>query len=285
MLARRLDLPEGSTGPLRLLGGLQVNTGVLGFGGLSGLHLAPDLTLTSISDRGRFAQMRLALDEGGRPQGLSLLRSGPLRDGAGRPLAGTNGDAEALVGLPDGSWLIGFERRHRIQQHRDLAGPGREVPPPPGLQRSPRNAALESLTVLADGRWFALSEGLAPPDTPADRQGWIGRPGGWQRISYRPAPRLDPVDAAALPDGGALVLERGFSLLGGFAGRLVRLAPSAWSAPVLQGEELLRFAAPLPVDNYEGVAVLPWRGRLLVAVISDDNESILQSTILLLFTL
>jgi hypothetical protein len=102
MLARRLDLPEGSTGSLRLLGGLQVNTGVLGFGGLSGLHLAPDLILTSISDRGRFAQMRLALDEGGRPQGLSLLRSGPLRDGAGRPWQAPMGMRRRWSGFPTG---------------------------------------------------------------------------------------------------------------------------------------------------------------------------------------
>ncbi|MGX9962255.1 esterase-like activity of phytase family protein [Roseomonas sp. F4] len=253
---------------------------------MSGLHLAPDLTLTTISDRGRFAEMRLALDQAGRPLGLSLLRRGSLRDGAGRALPpGHTADAEALARLPDGSWLVGFERWHRIRRYRDLDGPGLHVPTPPGLEASPRNAALESLAVLADGRWLALSEGLAPPGAPGDRQGWIGGPQGWQRLSYRPAPGLEPVDAAPLPDGGALVLERGFSLFGGFSGRLVRLRPQAWAAPVLIGEELLRFAAPLPIDNYEGVAVLPWQGRLLVAVISDDNESLLQATILLVFTL
>jgi hypothetical protein len=39
----------------------------------------------------------------------------------------------------------------------------------------------------------------------------------------------------------------------------------------------------MPVDNYEGVAVLRHQGRLLVGVISDDNENRLQRTLLLLF--
>jgi hypothetical protein len=260
---------------------------VLGFGGLSGLHLAPDLTLTAVSDLARFAQMQLALEPDLRPSGLTLLRTGRLGDGAGRPLArGYTGDAEALARLPDGTWLVGFERWHRIRAYAQLDGPGRQVPAPPGLERSPANAALESLAVLSDGRWLALSEGLSVQDGQA---AWIGGPDGWLALGYRPALGHVPVDAAGLPDGGALVLERAFGLLGGFATRLVLLSKADLAAPVagelLQGEELLRLAAPLPVDNYEGVAVLRHQGRLLVAMVSDDNENRLQSTLLLLFEL
>lgn len=270
---------------MRLLGGLRINTGVLGFGGLSGLHMTPDLMLTVISDLGRFAEMKLTLNDSGRPRGLELLRSGPLRNARGQPVSGPWRDGEALARLPDGSWLIGFERRHRIQRHWRLDGPGELVAPPPGLEGSPSNSALESLAVLPDGRWLALSEGLAAPE--GGRMGWIGQPGRWRRFAYGPAAGHVPVDAAALPDGGALVLERSFGLLAGFAGRLIRLSPAALGAAadgaLIEGQSLLALVPPLPIDNYEGVAVTEREGRLVVALVSDDNESFLQRSLLLLF--
>ena len=139
--------------------------------------------------------------------------------------------------------------------------------------------------MLPDGRWLALSEGLAAPE--GGRMGWIGQPGRWRRFAYGPAAGHVPVDAAALPDGGALVLERSFGLLAGFAGRLIRLSPAALGAAadgaLIEGQSLLALVPPLPIDNYEGVAVTEREGRLVVALVSDDNESFLQRSLLLLF--
>ncbi len=291
-LARPIGLPAlPPTAPLRLLGGLRVDTGQLGFGGLSGLHLAPDLTLTVISDLSRHAAMRLALDSDLRPTGLTLLRHGPLRDGAGHPLPrGHAGDAEALARLPDGTWLVAFERWHRIRAYGDLDGPGRYVEAPPGIERAPANGGLESLAVLADGRWIAMAEELPPGLDSSVTTGWIrGAAGGWRPFGYRPAPDHVPVDLAALPDGGVLVLERSFSLFRGFSGRLARLSAAQIADPrpgmAVQAATLLPLTAPLPTDNYEGLAVLDHDGRLLVAMISDDNENRLQETLLLLFEL
>src|SRR4051812_34274904 len=61
-------LPAGSR--LEALGGLQLNDDVLGFGGLSALHIGDDLRLTAISDVGHWVTARLVLREG-RPQGLA----------------------------------------------------------------------------------------------------------------------------------------------------------------------------------------------------------------------
>jgi hypothetical protein len=280
------DLPAGSV--LRPLGGLEISPALLGFGGLSGLHIAPDLTVTVVSDVARFAEFTLVLDAHSRPLRLVLHRAGHLRDGAGRPLPrGHASDAEALARLPDGSWLIAYERWHRIRRHATLDGPGTYVEAPPGLGRAPANGGLESLAVLADGRWLALAEDLALPEAPGLTAGWLGGPGAWTPIGWRPAPGMQPVDAAPLPDGGALVLERGFSFFGGFSARLTRVAATELAAvragSVLEGEEILSFAPPLPVDNYEGVAVVRHQGRQLVGIVSDDNENRLQRTLLLLF--
>jgi hypothetical protein len=275
---------------MRPLGGFEIDRAQLGFGGLSGLHIAADLTVSAVSDLGWFAQFALTLDARLRPQALALLRSGRLRDGAGQPLPrGHVRDAEALARLPDGSWLVAFERWHRIRRYRDLDGPGRYIEAPPGISQAPLNAGLETLAVLADGRWLAMAEDLPVPDQPGVTAAWLGRPGGWIRFGWRPGRAMNPVDAAPLPDGGALVLERGFSWIGGLSVRVVRLGAAALDAArpgaVLEGEEILRIAAPLPLDNYEGIAVARHAGRLLVGIVSDDNQSRLQRTLLLFFEL
>jgi hypothetical protein len=280
------DLP----GPLRPLGGLVIDAAALGGGGFSGVHLAPDLTLTLISDRGHWAEARLLLD-GLTPVGLHPLRHGPLRDEAGKPIPrGFAADAEALARLPDGTWLVAFERRHRIRAYRRLDGPGSYVAAPPGLEAAPANGGLESLAVLPDGRLFAIAETFTPPDRPELRHAWLGAPGRWMPLYWQPAPGFHPTDAAILPDGSALVLERRFSLLGGFAAKLMRTAPAAIrtarEGTVLSGETMLTLNdAPVPAENWESIAVTRYGNETLVALISDDNESILQRSLLLLFAL
>jgi hypothetical protein len=278
------DLP----GPLRPLGGLVLAPDMLGGGGFSGVHLAPDLTLTLISDRGHWAEARLVLD-GLTPIGLQPLRHGPLRDEAGKPIPrGFAADAEALARLPDGTWLVAFERRHRIRAYRRLDGPGAYVAAPPGLEAAPPNGGLESLAVLPDRRLFTIAETFTPPDRPELRHAWLGAPGRWTPLYWQPAPGFHPTDAAILPDSRALVLERRFSLLGGFSARLVMTAPdalrSAREGAVLRGETILMLNdAPLPSENWEAVAVTRLGDQTLVALISDDNESVLQRSLLLLF--
>ncbi|WP_161993634.1 esterase-like activity of phytase family protein [Muricoccus nepalensis] len=285
-LTRPESLPEGFPDPLaglplRPLGVVAVDTERLGADGLSGLHVAPDLTLTAISDRGRWCQARLLLSPEGAPLGLEAPRSGPLRDIAGRPFQGFLGDAECLAALPDGSWLVGFERLHRIQRYRHLDGPAEPAPSPPGLAQWPGNGALESLGVLPDGRWLAIAESERPPGDEGARVAWIGGPRAWRRFAYRPAPGHDPSDLCPLPDGGALVLERHAAFPEGFSARLTRLPPLPDRPGTLEGELVARLAPPLPSDNWEGVSAFRHRGRDLVAVVSDDNQLFFQRTLLM----
>lgn len=279
-----LPLPEApQEGRLRLLGGLQIDRVALGFGGLSGAHLAPDLTLSLVSDVGRFAEMRLEVDAGLRPRALHLQRQGPLRDAADNPLTDHWRDAEALARLPDGTWLVAFERRHRIRRYRRLDGPSAAAAIPPGLDAAPFNGGLESLAVLPDGRWLAMAEFLPGPE-PGTTQAWIG-PTPWRPFAYRPAAGLAPVDAAALPSGDVLVLERGFTILGGFVARVALVAAATLRGPagVVAGTEILRLEDPLPAENWEAIAVARISGRTLVALVSDDNERAFQRSLFLLF--
>ncbi len=276
--------------PLRGLGGFELDAARLGAANLSGIHLDNDLVATMVDDRGRWAQARIELREGIAHR-LVPIASGPLRDGAGRPLSrGRAADAESLARLPDGTWLVGFERWHRLRAYRRIDGPGGYVDAPPGLDRAPLNGGLEALALLADGRLLAITEELAPPGAPALRQAWIGRPGHWMPLAWQPEPGFVPVDAAGLPDGGALVLERRFTLLTGFAARLVRVPAPALAAAreggVLAGAPILRLdGGALPAENWEGVAVARHGGRTIVALVADDNGSLLQRSLMLLFEL
>lgn len=80
------------------------------------------------------------------------------------------------------------------------------------------------------------------------------------------------------------MLERDFSLFGGFRGRLARLPAQALAGTgVLHADTLLRFPGDAPADNWEGVAVARQPHRLLVALISDDNERTAQRSMILLY--
>ncbi|WP_159349930.1 esterase-like activity of phytase family protein [Roseomonas harenae] len=272
----------GAETPLRPLGTMAINTAVLGADGLSGLHVGPDLTLTTIADRGRWCQARLVLAPDGRPLRLEAPRSGPLRDIASRPLPrALLSDAECLAALPDGSWLVGFERLHRIWRYRRLDGPAEPVRVPAEFRRAPSNGALESLGVLPDGRWLAISEAQLAPGDDTARMAWVGGPGGWQRFAYRPAPGHYPSDLCPLPDGGALVLERHFTPFEGFSARIRRLPPIPAAPGLMEGQEVAHLAPPLPSDNWEGISAFRYNGRDLVAVVSDDNSMLFQRTLLM----
>lgn len=267
-----------------------LDTGEWGFGGFSGLHLAPDLTVTAISDVGHWWRAPLLMRDG-QLAGVGTIRHGPLRDAAGVALPGSPlGDAECLARLANGDWLVGFERRHRILRYRDLAGPGVPFDTPPGLTGSPNNGGLEALTLLRDGRLLAISEALPGPAGPTSRMAWFGSHAGartrWTPTSYIPVAGMDPTDAAALPDGGALVLERSFSLFRGFKARLARIAPEGLqpNAP-LMAETWLDLPSDAAAENWEGVAVTRHGGQVLVALMSDDNQSRLQQSLLLLYAM
>lgn len=275
LLAAALALPacaSARSARLATLGVIEMDTAPWGFGGFSAVHLATDLTVTMVSDRGRWWQAPLRL----APLGFGSARHGPLLDAAGRPLRGREGDAEALVRLPDGTWLVGFERNHRIQRHARLDGPALPFPAPSGLAEAPANGGLEALALLPDGRLLAIGES---PGTRA----WIGRDGAWEERRYQPGANLLPVDAAALPGGGTLVLERDFSLLGGFRGRLAHVADPA--APVLAGETWLEMPGDIPAENWEGVAAARTREGALVVLVSDDNQSPFQRSLFAVFRL
>jgi len=54
---------------------------------------------------------------------------------------------------------------------------------------------------------------------------------------------------------------------------------------VVRGREIARLETPLVHDNIEGVAVTREGGRTTIWLVSDDNQSMMQRTLLLKFRL
>jgi hypothetical protein len=273
-------------GPFAFKGALALSGQERGFGGLSGLLIEPDGRLLAVTDQAHWFSARMERDEGGMLTGLADAALSPIRDGNGAPLRpGRTGDSESLARLADGRLLVGFERWHRIRAFASPEARGVFFPNPHGITTLPANAGLEALTVLEDGRLLAIAEATGPDGTaPA----WLGTGDGtaWDQRRYRPGPDLAPVDAAGLPGGGALVLERRVSLLTGFTCRIAWLPPASLAAPVLAPVELAAISPPLLSDNFEGIAVARRDdGTLDVALVADDNFSLFQRSILMLLRL
>ena len=277
-------------GDLRYRGGLVLAADRRGFGGLSAIDVSDDgARLLAVSDNGDWFTLALSYGADGDLATAAGVTSGRLTNPAGRPLGGKgDSDAEGLARRADGDLVVSFERDHRL-----LAYPRGEPPfgrpptalaRPPGLEQAPRNSGAEALTALGDGRLLVFAEDLSIGHIGA---AWIGDGRTWLRLNYRLTPPFEPTGAALLPDGDVLVLERSFSLLGGIVIRLVRVAPGDLVPGLLVvGREVARLQPPLTVDNFEGVAARRGpAGETLVYLVSDNNFSALQRTLLLMFEL
>jgi len=105
-------------------------------------------------------------------------------------------------------------------------------------------------------------------------------------LAYRPPAGFKATDAALLPDGRLLVLNRRADWLEGAGAALTVIEPaSVRPGAVLEGREIARLQWPLIVDNMEGLSITRENGRTIVWLVSDDNFNPLQRTLLLKFAL
>jgi hypothetical protein len=281
-----------SVGRLLWRGGLSMKANSPSFGGWSDLHVTADgHILTSMSDEGSWFTATVDYDAKGNLAGLSNGQIGKLLGLDGQPLVDkTEADAEGMARLPDGSWLVSFERHHRLWRYPTLTSTPVPFDGPAEIGRQPKNGGIEALTALADGTVVAISEEYSV--RPGTLMGWIGRPaaGGryeWHTFEYAEIADFHPTAITLLPDGSFATIERAFDLVRGVRCRVMRFdAAQLKPGGIVRAEELAWLASPYAVDNLEGLAVTKGtRGETLLWLISDDNFNPLQRNILLLFEL
>jgi hypothetical protein len=274
---------------LTLLNAFELRSRDPRFGGLSGLSIGADGKLYAVSDRGYWIAARMNFDAEHRLIDLTEWNIQPILSTSGSPVAHPLADAEALARAPDGSFLVGFEQRHRIWRY--AAPPATfsslplPIPVPPELADAPPDGGLESVTVLPDGKILAIAEQFANAD--GTFKGWLLQDHYFAELSYRPSNGFFATDCTALKNGDVLVLERRYMSLGIFSARLKLVkAKNIQPGARLVGEELLRLQSPLEVDNFEGLTVQedPITGTTIY-IISDDNYNPLERTLLFQFRL
>lgn len=287
--------PETNFGRLEFLGGLVMKSQDSAFGGWSSIRLRPDQTqFVGVFDDGEWIAGALVRDAAGRLAGLADVDISPMLSKSGKPDARKEKmDAEGLAFRP-GEVLVSFERAHRV-----------DVYPDPGFQRSSPKRTLSKL--IPDARLKA-NKGLetivvAPANGPL-----AGAPvvvaeeslnaAGDNYAAVLDGPRkgifyvrrqgsFDISDGTFLPNGDLVLLERSFSLLQGIAMRLRLIrADDIKPEATVDGEELMTADSRFQIDNMEGVdAYLAADGSTHLILVSDNNNSFLQSNLMLEFRL
>jgi hypothetical protein len=287
------DASRRQFGFLQFRGGLVLTSPYAEFGGISAMRVAADgASFIALSDRGRWLRGRILYD-GTVPVGIADAQMAPMLSADGLPLAARGWyDAESIA--DDGGTLyVGIERVNRIVSFdfgKDgLAARGEPITVPPGVRTLPRNKGLEALVFVGTGRLGGTLIGIS--ERGLDRAGnlrafLMGGPTPGDFTVKRSAD-FDVTDAALLPSGDLLLLERRFGWTRGLAVRIRRLAIAAIEPGALADGPVL-FEADLgkQIDNMEGLSVHRGAGgEIILTLISDDNFSPLQRTLLLQFTL
>jgi hypothetical protein len=155
---------------------------------------------------------------------------------------------------------------------------------PPEIARAPANGGMEGIASLPDGRLLILTEEFENPD--GSFKGWLMEAEKAIELSYTPARGFHVTDCAALDNGDVLVLERRYIPLGILSARITVVEGSHLQAGAkLVGKELLKLEQPLATENYEGIAVQRTSKGTIIFIVSDDNYSSFQQTLLLQFLL
>jgi hypothetical protein len=219
------------------------------------------------------------------------------------PLLGPDGQRAKDMGLWDAESIalagntayVGIERNHTVLAfdiNRDgLTARGQFRRLPDFVRRWPRNRGIEAMGVMPPGSAYAgrligLSERSS--DTSELIEGFVMQPDGDEsfRFLLKRSDGFDVTDLDFLPNGDLIVLERFFSPLRGVAMRLRRIKTAEIKAHASVDGEVLLVAdgGAFHVDNMEGLSIHKTiRGDTVFTLLSDDNYSVAQRTLLLQF--
>ncbi|CAN5287167.1 esterase-like activity of phytase family protein [soil metagenome] len=285
-------------GALEFRGGLDLDSSNRDFGSWSGIDFAAaGKKFYAIADSGYWLRARL-VEKDGALVGIEQAAIAPMLDKNGTRLAGKrNSDAEGLrVVLRNGreTALVSFEQVPSVAQfaaNPDLALARRsDIRLPAFVNNIKRNAGLEALAVApANGPLAGAVVVIAEKslDDAGNHRGFILSGPAAGTFTIRRSDDFDVTDATFLPNGDLIVLERHFAFADGLGMRIRRI-PGDTIRPgaLLDGAALIRSAEFEQIDNMEGIAARTGpNGETLLTVISDDNHSLLQRTILLQFAI
>ena len=226
--------------------------------------------------------------------GLADVEAAPMLGADGKPITARGWFDTESIALDGSLVYIGLERVNQILKFDFAKGGtrsrGEAIAVPPPMRKLPYNKGLESLVMVPKGlplagTLIAISErGL---DSDGDIVGFlIGGPTPGD-FAVRRSNDFDISDAVLLrlgrpPDPGAQVLA-----VDGVGIRIRRIAlKSLVRGATVDGPSIFEADLGNEVDNMEGIdAHVTPEGDTVLTMISDDNFSMIQRTLLLQFTL
>jgi hypothetical protein len=279
-------------GALEFRGGLVLTSRNPAFGGISGIHVEPDGEhFIAITDKGSWLRGRIVY-QNGRPARIADAEMAPILGSDGRPLAARGWfDTESLTER-DGVFYIGIERVEqivRLDYRRDgFKARAEPIKVPADFKSFRYNRSLECLAAPPQGSPLA-GELIVVTERSLDAGGnlrsFLLDGDRVTRFSVKRTDDFDVSDCAILSPGDLLLLERRFSLMRGVAMRIRRLPLASLRADALvDGRPIIEADLGYQIDNMEGIAVhRTASGETIITLVSDDNFSIIQRSLLLQF--
>jgi hypothetical protein len=287
------DPSRRTFGMLEYRGGVVLTSPFREFGGISAIRMAPDGEgFIALNDRAWWLRGSITYD-GRRPTGIKDAWMAPILGSDGRAITARRWYDTEAIGQDGGTLYVALERVHRILRFdygkSGLLARGRLVDVPPAMRKLPANRGVEALVHMPKGTplggtLIAISEAGLNGGT--DHVAFlIGGPrAGTLTIKRRDS--FSITDAALLPGGDMVILERYFGWTSGLFIRIRRLAAAdIWPGATLDGTVLFEADLGQQIDNMEALGVHVSNGQTVLTMVSDDNFSVLQRTMLLQFTL
>lgn len=300
-------------GELTFVAGFHLTSDEKRFGGLSGIDLRDDGNLLAVTDKGDFVWIDLA-EDGVTPK---TARLSAMNDAKGKPFPNKGaGDAEGLT-LNGDLGFVSFEGNHRVLAY-DIGRCGaaaRGVPLGWGLTKAfarnklavGGNQGVEALAVTPDWMLFAGIETKVGKTSPLSARP-VERAPDFNLTIGENAPEIVGLDLLPGADDArsvrAFSLHRSTSPLASNAITVMETDFERYldqanlpARIVSQADErsharfrptsvrtLAQMNVLLTIDNFEGIAAqqLP-DGRVRLFIVSDDNFSARQRTLLMVF--
>jgi hypothetical protein len=291
----RIGTDETRFGPLEFLGGFEMQSPLRRFGQLSSMRfLSPGNEFIGVADHGHWFFGAVERDEAGAPVGMSRFSMQRIIGDDGQPVREKHyADAEGLS-VQAGIATVSFERDHRVVEYAlepgDMRAPIGQLDFLIPEELLEYNAGIETVARAPDDGHLAGAR-IVIAERASDAEGniqaailegpergrfWVVRSGNF-----------DITDGVFLPDGDLLLLERRFTLPRGVAMRIRRIVGDHIMREVLvDGPVLYEADMTHQIDNMESIDW--WRredGALVVALMSDDNQSRFQRSLYLEFVL
>lgn len=280
---------QNQFGKLEFLGGLVLDSDHEEFGGFSAIRFTGENQLVIVSDKARVLTAKLKHKDN-KPLGLENAKITRIKASTGRTItAAEDKDSESLE-VSGNSFFVGYERNDRIMRFSMrnqtlIADNNYKVDLNP--QEFPNNKGLEAIAIHPkSGMLYAFAEQALNDN--GNHRGYIISGGKIVRkISVKYRDSFSLTDAAFMPNGDLILLERYYNPFTGVFMRIrhIKAATLELDNP-LDGKILIDVNYNYEIDNLEGMAITKMAdGSTKITLVSDDNFSRNQRTILLEFKL